>query len=172
MGVRGGKGSLYTTRPGFHGVILDESFRLRHAILLPAAEMCCLFWLRLLWSTQVALWREGDSERKGGVKVQTKGSHRDSLSVIKFVEAQKELQTYSQEHLEGETRGLEDSILHVRTSAPPELSRPTLSLHFAPHTTAAQPVAPALIVVHFELFHKQPTASSARVLSEDIWSSG
>ena len=39
-------------------------------------------------------------EKKGGVKVQTKGSHRDSLSVIKFVETQKEQQSHSQGRLE------------------------------------------------------------------------
>lgn len=126
------KGTRCTTRPGFHGVIPDNSLRLRHAILLPAAKMCCLFWLRLLWSAQVALWGEGDGERKGGVKVQTKASHRDSLSVIKFVETQKEQQSHSQGHLEGEKRGLQDSILCVRASVLPQLSAWTPALHFAP----------------------------------------
>lgn len=75
---------------GFHGVIPEDSFRLRHAILLPAAKMCCLFWLSLLWSSQVALWGEGDGERKGGVKVQTKKAPIGTpFSVIKFVETQK-----------------------------------------------------------------------------------
>lgn len=78
----------------------QNSLRLRHAILLSAAEMRRSFWLSLLWSAQVALWKEGDGERKGGVRVQTKGSHWDSLSVIKFVETQKELQSHSREHLE------------------------------------------------------------------------
>lgn len=84
----------------------QNSLRLRHAILLSAAEMRRSFWLSLLWSAQVALWKEGDGERKGGVRVQTKGSHWDSLSVIKFVETQKELQSHSREHLEREIGGL------------------------------------------------------------------
>lgn len=43
---------------------------------------------------------QGMDEKKGGVKVQRKGSHRDSLSVIKFVGTQKEQQSHSQGHLE------------------------------------------------------------------------
>lgn len=73
------QGARRTTWLGFHGVILDDSSRLRHAILLTATKMFCLFWLGLLWSAQVALWGEGDGWKKGGVKVQTKGSHQDAL---------------------------------------------------------------------------------------------
>lgn len=73
------QGARCTTWLGFHGVILDDSSWLRHAILLTATKMFCLFWLGLLWSAQVALWGEGDGWKKGGVKVQTKGSHQDAL---------------------------------------------------------------------------------------------
>lgn len=52
------------------------------------------------------LSEEKGMERKGGVRVQAKGAHWDSLSVIKFVETQKELQSHSQEHLEAEIGGL------------------------------------------------------------------
>lgn len=145
------EGTRCTTGPGFHGVVLEDSLRLRHAILLPAAKMCRSFWLGLLWCAQVALWGEGDGERKGGVRVQTKGSHRDSLSVIKFVETQKEQQSHSQGHLEGEKGGYRTAffvselqsflssnsrsslcstlLLHWLQSAPcQQLKQPTFSL--------------------------------------------
>lgn len=52
------------------------------------------------------------SEEKGmerervGSRFKRKAPIGDSLSVIKFVETQKEQQSHSQEHLEGEKRGL------------------------------------------------------------------
>lgn len=45
-------------------------------------------------------------EKEGGVRVQAKGFHQDSLSLIKFVETQKEQQSHSQGHLEGEKTGV------------------------------------------------------------------
>lgn len=64
-------------------------------------------WNAPLIMTQAIVECTSDSQRrrgwgeKGGVKVQTKGSP----SVIKFVEGQKELQSLSSGHVEGEKRG-------------------------------------------------------------------
>lgn len=155
------KGTRCTTSPGFHGVIPEDSLRLRHAILLPAAKMCCLFWLRLLWSAQVALWGEGDGERKGGVKVQTKASHRDSLSVIKFVETQKEQQSHSQGHLDGEKGGYRTAFfvseLQFLHSSALELPLFT-SLHSPPLCSVSAA----------ELFLKQPAFSLRGPLPEKL----
>lgn len=69
-------------------------------------------WNAPLIMTQAIVECTSDSQRrrgwgeKGGVKVQTKGS----LSVIKFVEGQKELQSFSSGHVEGEERGYRTSF--------------------------------------------------------------
>lgn len=48
---------------------------------------------------------QGMERERVGSRFKPKGSHRDSLSVIKFVETQKEQQSHSQGHIEGEKGG-------------------------------------------------------------------
>lgn len=127
------QGARCTTWLGFHGVTLDDSSWLRHAILLTATKMFCLFWLGLLWSAQVALWGEGV-----GSRFRRKAPIRTPSSLIKFVATQKEQQSHPQGCLEEEKRSYRRTF-SVRVSPLQQLRHPSLhsSLHSVPSLTVA-----------------------------------
>lgn len=83
--------------------------------------MCSLFWLRLLWSVQVALWGAGDGEKGWG-----QGSNERLPSGLPFCyqicwDTKRATVSFLRTSWGGERR-LEDSGLWVRASDPAQLS--------------------------------------------------